>query len=208
MADTREKLLAGALETVRERGIAGTSARAVANTAGVNQALVFYHFGSMDDLLAAALRHGAEQQVARYRSHFARVTSIGGLVELSRVLRADEEAERNMTVLAQLLAGGRANPRLREATAQGLDLWVAELRPVLRRVLANTPLGEFVDTDGLARVLAASFIGLDLYGGVDETSAARATQSLEQFAVLLTALDDLGPVVRRAVRARLRRTGR
>ncbi|POM26577.1 Bacterial regulatory protein, tetR family [Actinomadura rubteroloni] len=208
MADTRAKLLVGALETLRTRGIAGTSARAVAGAAGVNQALVFYHFGSMDELLVAALEHGAEEQVARYRGRFDRVTSIGGLVELSRALREDDEAERNMTVIAQLLAGGRANPRLAEATARGLELWVAELRNVLRRVLTGTPLAEFVDTDGLARALAASFLGLDLYGGVDEASARRATAALEQFAVLMSALDDLGPVVRRAVRTRLRRAGR
>ncbi|GAA2434589.1 hypothetical protein GCM10010191_56340 [Actinomadura vinacea] len=29
----------------------------------MNQALVFYHFGSVDELLSAACRHGAEQRV-------------------------------------------------------------------------------------------------------------------------------------------------
>ncbi|HEV7628954.1 MAG TPA: TetR family transcriptional regulator, partial [Streptomyces sp.] len=43
--DTRTKLLAGALRTVTEQGIAKTSARTIAAAAGVNQALVFYHFG-------------------------------------------------------------------------------------------------------------------------------------------------------------------
>ncbi len=53
-ADTRTKLLEGALRTLAEQGIAKTSARSVAAAAGVNQALVFYHFGSVDELLAAA----------------------------------------------------------------------------------------------------------------------------------------------------------
>lgn len=54
--ETREKLLEGALRTLVEQGIAKASARAIATTAGVNQALVFYHFGSVDELLAAACR--------------------------------------------------------------------------------------------------------------------------------------------------------
>ncbi|MGW9038956.1 TetR/AcrR family transcriptional regulator, partial [Streptomyces sp. NPDC055721] len=58
--ETRDKLLDGALRTLVEQGIAKASARAIATTAGVNQALVFYHFGSVDELLAAACRHGAE----------------------------------------------------------------------------------------------------------------------------------------------------
>ncbi|MFC7103761.1 TetR/AcrR family transcriptional regulator [Nonomuraea rubra] len=63
MADTRTKLLDAALETLRTQGMAGASARAIAATAGVNQALVFYHFGSVDQLLAAACEHGAQQRI-------------------------------------------------------------------------------------------------------------------------------------------------
>ncbi|EWM11480.1 LOW QUALITY PROTEIN: TetR-family transcriptional regulator, partial [Kutzneria sp. 744] len=54
MAETRQRLIDGAIETIRQHGIAGTSARTIAATAGVNQALVFYHFGSVNDLLKAA----------------------------------------------------------------------------------------------------------------------------------------------------------
>jgi AcrR family transcriptional regulator len=73
---TKDKLLAGTLQVLTERGIAGTSARTIAAAAGVNQALVFYHFGSVDELLAAACRHGAEQRVALYRDRLAQVRDI------------------------------------------------------------------------------------------------------------------------------------
>ena len=68
-----------ALRTLAEQGIAKTSARTIAAAAGVNQALVFYHFGSVDELLAAACRYGAEQVVARYRE---RLAEVGTLAEL------------------------------------------------------------------------------------------------------------------------------
>jgi ribosomal protein S11 len=43
---------------------------------------------------------------------------------------------------------------------------------------------------------------------VDADGAHAALAALERLGVLVEAVDDLGPVARRAVRARLRRTGR
>ncbi|WP_182879842.1 TetR/AcrR family transcriptional regulator [Microbispora sp. H10949] len=205
MGDTRTRLLEGALETLRTQGIAGASARAVATAAGVNQALVFYHFGTVDDLLAAALRYGSEQRVTVYRERFAAVTSLRELLDLGRSLHAEEREAGNLAVLAQMLAGSQMDGKLAPATAAGLGMWVTEVEEVLQRVLTGTPLAEFVDVAGLARATAAAFVGLELYEGVDEDGAKRAFDSLEQLAGLVAALDDMGPLVRRTVRARLRK---
>ncbi|RGA05329.1 TetR family transcriptional regulator [Microbispora triticiradicis] len=205
MGDTRTRLLEGALQTLRTQGIAGASARAVAAAAGVNQALVFYHFGTVDDLLTAALRYGSEQRVTVYRERFAAVTSLRELLDLGRSLHAEEREAGNLAVLAQMLAGSQMDGRLAPATAAGLGMWVAEVEEVLQRVLTGTPLAEFVDVAGLARATAAAFVGLELYEGVDEDGAKRAFDSLEQLAGLVAALDDMGPLVRRTVRARLRK---
>ncbi|TQS26113.1 hypothetical protein [Microbispora sp. KK1-11] len=84
-------------------------------------------------------------------------------------------------------------------------MWVAEVEDVLNRVLAGTPLAEFVDVAGLARATAAAFVGLELYDGVDKDGAERAFESMEQLAGLVAVLKDMGPLIRRTVRARLRR---
>ncbi|GGO43732.1 TetR family transcriptional regulator [Streptomyces daqingensis] len=202
---TREKLLDGALRTVVEQGIGKTSARTIAAAAGVNQALVFYHFGSVDELLAAACRFGAEQRVARYRERFASVRTLAELLELGRELHAQERAGGHVAVLAQLLAGAQTHPRLAPATAAGLALWIEEIERVLARVLEGSPVAEFTDAGGLARALASAFVGLELYEGVDPRGAAGALDALEQLAGLAEVLEDLGPVAQRAVRARLRR---
>ncbi|WP_405938068.1 TetR/AcrR family transcriptional regulator [Streptomyces sp. NBC_00726] len=205
--DTRTKLLTGALTTLTEHGIAKTSARSIAATAGVNQALVFYHFGTVDDLLAAACRHGAEQRLATYRERLDAVRSLAELLTVARELNASERAGGQVAVLGQLLAGGQTQPRLAAATAAGLALWTDEIERVLTRVLAGTPLAEFVDVTGLAKAASAAFVGLELYEGVDPSGAERALASLDQLAALATALEGLGPVAQRAVRSRLRRSG-
>lgn len=203
--DTRAKLLDGTLACLTERGIAGTSARTIAAAAGVNQALVFYHFGSVDELLAAACRHGAERRVAHYRERFAQVTTLTELLALGRAIHAEERANGNLAVLGQLLAGAQTDRRLAPVTADGLRLWVVEIEEVLARVLRDSPLWEFVDVRGLARSVAAAFVGLELYDGVAPDDGELAWTALEQFAELAVALDEQGPIVRGAIRAGLRR---
>lgn len=205
MTDTKAKLLAGTLQALTERGIAGTSARTIAAAAGVNQALVFHHFGSVDGLLAAACRHGAEQRVALYRDRLAQVRDLSELLALARELHAAEKAAGHLSVLGQLLAGAQTQPRLAPATAAGLSLWTDELERVLARVLAGTPISEFIDTGGLAKAIAAGFVGLELYEGVDPEGAAGALDALDQLAALAGILNELGPILQRAVRSRLRR---
>ncbi|MFG2503503.1 TetR/AcrR family transcriptional regulator [Streptomyces sp. NPDC048441] len=207
-ADTKQKLLEGALRTLTEQGIAKTSARTIAAAAGVNQALVFYHFGSVDELLAEACRYGSEQRVSRYRERLDAVSSLAELLEFGREMHEEERAAGHVAVLGQLLAGAQTQPRLAPATAAGLALWIEEIEKVLIRVFSSTPLGEFADPAGLARAVAASFVGIELYEGVDAPGANRALDALEQLAVLVTVVEDLGPLAQRAMRHRLRRVTR
>ncbi|MYW14221.1 TetR family transcriptional regulator [Streptomyces sp. SID2955] len=208
--ETKNKLLEGALRTLTEQGIAKTSARTVAAAVGVNQALVFYHFGSVDELLAAACRYGAEKAVARYRERLAGVDSLSELLVVGREIHERERAGGQVALLGQLLAGAPTHAALGPATAAGLRLWIDEIEQVLRRVLAATPFGEFADPAGLARAVAASFVGIELYEGVDESGAHAALDALEQLGALVAAVESLGPVAQRAVRHHLRRraTGR
>src|SRR6478672_6773131 len=118
MADTKAKLVDGAVRVLTGEGFAGASARTVAAAAGVNQALVFYHFGSVDDLLAQACREATAERVAHYRDRLAAVGSLRELLDLGRILHAEERAQGNVAVLAQLLAGAQTDDRLAGPTAE------------------------------------------------------------------------------------------
>jgi hypothetical protein len=108
-------------------------------------------------------------------------------------------------VLAQMLAGAQADPKLAGATSAALHLWIGPIEQTLNRLLAGSPLATFVDTAGLARAVCAGFIGLELFEGVDPTGAQAALDALDRLAVLAEVIDDLGPVARRALRSRLRK---
>lgn len=54
--DTRDVILAAALETYSRCGFRGATTRRIAETAGVNEVTIFRHFGSKEALLGEALR--------------------------------------------------------------------------------------------------------------------------------------------------------
>jgi AcrR family transcriptional regulator len=205
MTTTKQQLQEGALLALREHGIAGVSARTIAASAGVNQALVFYHYGSVAELLSVACEEATRARVASWADEFAAVGSLRDLLALGIRLHAKERDLGHVSVLAQLLAGAQADPKLAEPTARSLALWTAEVEAVLTRTFAGSPIAEVTDVPGLARAVAAAFVGIELYEGVDPVGATRALTALDQLAVLVEVVDDLGPMARRALKAKATR---
>jgi AcrR family transcriptional regulator len=206
VSDTRAKLLRAAADTVRERGAAGASARAIATRAEVNQALIFYHFGTVSELLEAACRQAVDEAAERYREQFARVTSLPGLLVVGRELHERERAIGNVAMMAQLMSLAGSDPVLASAARYAMSVWATEIESVVERLLHGSPLAEIADSAGLARALSASFIGLELYDGVDPEGAAHALDSLERLGVLAEVVNDLGPIARRALNSKLKGT--
>ncbi|MEU8241879.1 TetR/AcrR family transcriptional regulator [Actinoplanes missouriensis] len=205
MSDTKQRLLDGALAALRDHGVAGASARTIAAAAGVNQALVFYHYGSVDELLGAACEQATRQRVGAFADRFAAVGSLRELLQVGRELHAAELAQGNVSVLAQLLAAAQTGDRLAAPTGAALQLWTDEIEAVLTRLLAGSPVAEVADIPGLARAVAAAFVGIELYEGIDREGAQRAFEALDQLAVLVEVVDELGPLARRALKSRIRR---
>lgn len=205
MTDTKTLLLDGAVATLRAKGIAGISARNIAAAAGVNQALVFYHFHSVDELLAAACLHGAQSRVTVYAEQFAHVTTLSELLQVGLDMHEQQKTDGSVLVLAQALAGGQAEPKLAAATTAALELWNVEIEAVLQRVLPNSPLASVLDIPGLARAISSAFIGFELYEGVDQAGSEQALHAIAQLGALVDIIDDLGPAARRLVQAKLRR---
>jgi AcrR family transcriptional regulator len=203
MNSTPAKLLAAAADTLREDGAAGVSARSIAGRAGVNQALIFYHFKTVSELVEAACRHAVDEAAGRYREAFAAVTSLPGLLAVGRELHLRERTTGNVAMMAQLMSAAGNDPVLAGAARYAMGVWTAEIESVVERVLRGSPLAEIADSAGLARAVSASFIGLELYEGVDADGAAHALDSLERLGVLVEVVNDLGPIARRALRAKI-----
>jgi AcrR family transcriptional regulator len=205
---TKQRLLSAAAEALRDDGISGLSARTIAARAGANQALIFYHYRTVSELVAAATRAAVDERRALYREEFARVDSLPQLLDLGRRLHEREREAGNVRMMAQLMAGAQQDAVLAEAGRYAMQAWTDEVEGVLRRVLAPSPLSLIADPEGLAKAVSASFIGIQLFDGVDPSGAAGGLDALEQLGVLVDVVDELGPVARRALRAKVRKRGR
>jgi AcrR family transcriptional regulator len=67
MDETARRILEAATRLHGERGFRGTTTRAIAQAAGVNEVTLFRHFASKEALLRAAASLRAEESVARLR---------------------------------------------------------------------------------------------------------------------------------------------
>ncbi len=75
-ADTRHRLVEAAIETLQSDGYVGASARSIAQRAGLNQGLIFYHFGSVANLLLAALDAVSDDRLQTYDAAVSDVTGL------------------------------------------------------------------------------------------------------------------------------------
>src|SRR5256885_430514 len=75
LSGTKLKIAEAALETLKANGFAGASARAIAHIGGFNQALIFYHFGSVQSALLAALDLISDRRLAEYGPAFEAATT-------------------------------------------------------------------------------------------------------------------------------------
>lgn len=71
VAIRRDEIVLAALDQVRQRGIAGVRAAEVAKALDVSTSLIFYHFGTLENLIVEAFRHAAEADLTRLREILA-----------------------------------------------------------------------------------------------------------------------------------------
>lgn len=129
--ETRDQILAAALEVYAQHGFRGATTRRIAHAAGVNEVTVFRHFGSKDALLAEAITDAASQSpsaplpdepgdVPRELTMWAQA-QIGNLRERSGVIR---------TCMGEL----DERPELASSAAIAPRTSFAELATYLRRL--------------------------------------------------------------------------
>jgi AcrR family transcriptional regulator len=186
---TRARIVAAALEALRAEGIAGISARSIARHGGFNQALIFYHFGSVEGLLVAVARSESERRSALYAPALADVTSLSELVAVARRLHEEEFQAGTVAALTQVLAGAVGADDLSREIAASLRPWTDLVGDTIDRLLAGTPFAEVLPRDDLTAGLAALFLGIELLSGLHPGLAGGSLfATMESAATLLDAL--------------------
>jgi AcrR family transcriptional regulator len=196
--DTRAVLIAAAIDTLRESGFAAASARRIAAKAGCNQALIFYHFGSVPDLLVAALEDVSARRMAAYRELLDRTGTLGELIDGAReVFEADLDAG-HVTVLVEMISGAQSTPELGERVSACLAPWRSFAEAAVRDVLASSPFGSLVPPGEVAHGVVAGILGLEMLANLDgdRASALALFDRARGFADLLDRISPLAALLK------------
>lgn len=204
-ASTRERIIAAAALTLREEGFAGTSARSIARHGNFNQALIFYHFGSVMDLLMAVLEAMSADRLAQYRAAIADVPDLRTALAVARRQYATDVREGHITVLVELVAGASSAPQLGPELVRSMEPWVDFAEESIGRFLGGTPLSGVLPPREAARALLAIYLGMELLDHLDPDAdtAGPLFHVAERMLAAVEPLLGLGP--RRAPTAPSRR---
>jgi AcrR family transcriptional regulator len=121
--DTKSKILEAAFRQLASSGYASLSIREIAKDAGVNHALINYHFHTKDQLVVEVLDAANRRLLERQRGMYS---TRGGFAEKwaqARRFYDQDLASGFVRVQAELLAASFSNPGLREKLVPRAEAW-------------------------------------------------------------------------------------
>jgi AcrR family transcriptional regulator len=160
-------MLEAAVQTLREEGFAGTTARAIAQRGGFNQALVFYHYGGVNELLLAALDRSSADRLASYRAAVEESGSAAALVERLAELYREDVAGGQVTLVSDLVGASLTHPELAPKLLERMRPWLDLVRESLDRLLRESPLAGVVPAGEVSFAVVALYLGLNLLSRLD-----------------------------------------
>ncbi len=191
MTSTKSRIVDAALATLKEEGFAGTSARSIARRGQFNQALIFYHFGTVNDLLLAALDRTSAQRMASYEASMRDIGSIDDAVRVGTELYREDLASGHITVLSELIAGSLDRPDLAPEIVKRMDPWIDLTEEAVTRVLGPMGLTAIVPSRTIAYAIVAMYLGIDLLSHLEQDDR-RAEDLFESAQGLATLAQGIG----------------
>jgi AcrR family transcriptional regulator len=156
-ARSREALLDAAIELIADGGYTATGVDAIAKRSGVVKSALYWHFGSKDGLLVAALERTAREWVAELEA--AVVLDAGPNERLENLIQHVRHLfyspERIRLILSALIERGSENKEVREGVARILSI----MRDAIARGMQVLPVAP-ERIEGLAALALENLLGM------------------------------------------------
>jgi len=187
LSGTKLQIVEAALRTLKTKGFAGASARAIAAEGDFNQALIFYHFGSVRNLLLAVLDLISERRMREYGPAFEHARSASELASLARTIYRDDLERGYITVLGEMVSGGVTDADLGAAVAARIEPWMEMVERKLEQMLVGTPFPLLASPRDIAFGLVALYFGVDMLSHLqrDQSRAESLLELAESLAALV-----------------------
>lgn len=184
----RERLLAGAVSCLQEKGYARTTARDLVAASGTNLASIGYHFGGKDALLNEALAEFFDQWIAEVeRAMFSSEPgSARELLERAMTELVDrfEELRPQLVVFVEGYPAALREAALRQRLAESYARCRQAGADMVRRAVAQFGIELPVAPEVLVSVLVAITDGLLLQWLLDPAATPDARQVVDSLAAL------------------------
>jgi hypothetical protein len=162
-----------------------------------NQALIFYHFGSVQNALLAALDLISERRLADYGPAFETARTASELGQLARAIY-DEDLERGyITALGEMVSGGVSDPLLGAAVGARIEPWITMVERKLEQLLAGSSLLALASPAELAFGIVSLYFGVDMLSHM-QRDRDRAESLLDLVARLAALVETLLPPIQEA----------
>jgi AcrR family transcriptional regulator len=175
---TKARIVEAAVETLKAKGFAGASAREIAKTGGFNQALIFYHYGSVQNVLLAGLDLVSERRMRAYKRAFERAETVAELAALARDIYREDLENGYVTVLGEMVAGGVSDRELGGLVVARMQPWVEMVERKVRALIEGSLFESMVPPRDLAFAIIALYLGIDMLSHLDG-DRARAESLLD-----------------------------
>jgi TetR/AcrR family transcriptional regulator, regulator of biofilm formation and stress response len=165
---TRERIVQATIELMAEIGIDRVRTRAVAERAGVNPALVHYHFGSMSALVLEAAEHALVYELGPSIDGLASAATIQE--GFAAVLLWIEERGRGTpgsTILAEAMVKATRDPAFGDWSRHASTRFRSLIREWLQTARDAGEIDPALDLEATAVLLAAALDGLLFHRLVD-----------------------------------------
>lgn len=200
LGETKSKILEAAFRRLARGGYAALSMRQIAKDAGVNHALINYHYRSKDQLVIAVLDAANRQLLARQHRLYRSPGSFAEKWAAAREFYRSDLASGFVRMQAELWAASFANPGLREKFLPRILAWkqvvhegVTEALAVLKECGVRLPAPFTAEV--LATWISEFWLGMefaDLLGAPEDKLPHKAALDAMQ-----KLLEDLDAMARR-----------
>ena len=193
--DTRAKILDAAFRRLATEGYAALSVREIARDAGVNHALINYHFRTKDQLVIAVLDAANQRLLARQAAMYQAPSGFAQKWADARRFYESDLGSGFVRVQAELWAASLSNAELRDKFLPRLLAWKQLVFQAVREALAaskaqGVELPRVFSAEVIACWICEFWLGMefaDLLGVKEEQAAHRA--ALDAVQSLLESLD-------------------
>jgi AcrR family transcriptional regulator len=194
-SETKSKILEAAFQRLAREGYAALSMREIARDAGVNHALINYHFRTKDQLVIAVLDQANRRLLERQRRMYAAPAGLAHKWAEARRFYDSDLASGFVRVQAELWAASLGDPGLREKFIPRIQTWKKIVEDAVRDALAmlhaaGVKLPAPYDAGVIATWVSHFWIGMEFADLLGDKRAQDANRvALDAMQHLLEALD-------------------